>query len=136
MKILKSIAAAALLLIGTATMAQNPVNRQMQSASERAKMESEQMVKALDLNANQTVQVQAINLRYAQKDSVSMAERRKNQSGNVDREAMRKSMQTDRDAKATEVKSVLTDKQKAKYEALLKENQKRGPRRDGQGGPR
>ena len=107
----------------------------MRSATERAKMESEQMVKALDLNAGQTAQIQAINLKYAKKDSVSMVERRKNQSDNVDREAMRKAMQAERDAKATEIRALLTDGQKAKYETFLKESQRRGPRPEGQGGP-
>ncbi|MFA7043996.1 MAG: hypothetical protein WC186_06605 [Bacteroidales bacterium] len=135
MKNLKSIVVVTLLLIGTATMAQGPAHRQMRSATERAKMESEQMVKALDLKAGQTAQIQAINLKYAQKDSVSMVERRKNQSENVDREAMRKAMQAERDAKATEIKALLTDGQKAKYDEFLKENQRRGPRPEGQGGP-
>jgi len=48
---------------------------------------------------------------------------------------MRKAMQAERDAKATEIKALLTDGQKAKYDEFLKGNQERGPRRDGQGGP-
>jgi len=133
MKFFKTMTAAALLLVGTLAMAQGQGNRPMRSATERAKNETERVVKALDLNAEQTVKIQVINYKYAVKDSIRFAERQKN-AEKPDRETMMKIMKEDRDAKATEVKALLTDDQKAKYEALLKERENRGPRPNGQGG--
>jgi len=134
MKILKTMTAAALLMIGTVVMAQGPGNRQMRSASERAKMETERMVKSLDLNAEQTAKVQAINLAYAVKDSVSFAAMRNAMSaGNVDREAMKAAREVTAKAKTTEIKALLTDAQKAKYETYIKESLQRGLRPGGQG---
>lgn len=135
MKILRTMTAAALFVIGTAVMAQGQGNRQMRPASERAKMESEMLVKSLELNADQTAKIQEITLKFAVKDSVRFAERRKGQeSGEFDRDAMMKAMQADRAAKLVEVKALLTDAQKAKYDAFLKEREQRGPRQGGQNG--
>ncbi|MDD4922096.1 MAG: hypothetical protein PHS30_06415 [Bacteroidales bacterium] len=134
MKKIKTMTAAALFAIGTAVMAQAPANRPMRSASERAKMESEMMVKSLGLSTDQTAKVKDINLKYALKDSVSRAERLKNQAQDVDREAMKKAMKAEREAKSNEIKAVLTDAQKMKADALQKEFQNRGPRQGGQGG--
>ncbi|MCK9310798.1 MAG: hypothetical protein M0P26_00820 [Bacteroidales bacterium] len=107
----------------------------MLSVNERAQKQSVMMTKVLNLDEKQSAKIQKINLKYALKDSVSMAERRKNQSGNMDREAMRKDIQVDRDAKTTEIKVLLTNDQKAKYDEFLKGNKERGSRRDGQGSP-
>jgi Spy/CpxP family protein refolding chaperone len=53
-------------------------------------------------------------------------------SGNFDREAMMKTMQEQRAAKTVEIKAVLTDEQKAKYDAYLKELEaQRGQRMGG-----
>ena len=134
MKILKTMTATALLIIGTVVMAQGPGNRQMRSASERAKMETERMVKFLDLNADQTMKVQEINLAYAVKDSVSFAAMRNSMSaGNVDREAMKAAREATVKAKATEIKALLTEAQKAKYDTYIKESLQRGFRPGGQG---
>ncbi|MDD2611846.1 MAG: hypothetical protein PHR38_03575 [Bacteroidales bacterium] len=107
----------------------------MLSVNERVQKQSAMMTKILNLDEKQSAKIQKINLKYALKDSVSMAERRKNQSGNMDRGAMRKDIQVDRDAKTTEIKVLLTNDQKAKYDEFLKGNKERGSRRDGQGGP-
>jgi len=134
MKILKTMTAAALLMIGAVVMAQGPGNRQVRSASERAKMETDKMVKTLDLNAAQTAKVQEINLAYAVKDSVSFAAMRNGMSaGNVDREAMMAAREATAKAKALEIKALLTDAQKAKYETYLKESLQRGMHQGGQG---
>ena len=136
MKILKTMIAAAVLVNGMVAMAQGPGNRPMRSASERAKMETEMLVKSLEMNAEQTAQVQEINQKYAVKDSISFSEMRKGgQPSAADREAMMKSLQEQRAAKSAEIKAVLTDAQKEKYDAIQKEREQRGPRQGGQGKP-
>ena len=136
MKILKTITAAALLLMGTVVMAQQGQgNRQMRSATERAKTETERIVKAVELTADQTAKILVINQKYAVKDSIRFADMRNSQSsGNVDREAMMKEMKASRDVKTIEVKAVLTEDQKTKYDAYLKERDERGNRQGRQGG--
>lgn len=134
MKIFKTMTTAALLLIGTAVLAQAPGNRQRRSATDRAKTETERVVKALELTADQTIKLQEVNLKFAVKDSVAMDARRNSQSaGEVDRDAMMKAREADRAVKTVEVKAILTDAQKVKYDALQKEMMQRGGNR--QGGP-
>jgi len=137
MKIFKTMTTAALLLIGMAVLAQAPGNRQRRSATDRAKTETERVVKALELTADQTIKLQEVNLKFAVKDSVAMAARRNSQSaGEVDRDAMMKAREADRAVKTVEVKAILTDAQKVKYDALQKEMMQRGGNRQGgQGGP-
>jgi periplasmic protein CpxP/Spy len=138
MKILKTTTAAVLFFVGTVAMAQQgPGKHQMRSATERAKTETEKIAKSLDLNKDQTTQILEINYKYAVKDSIWFAEMRKEQNKDekVDRETIMKTMKEERAAKTTEVKAVLTDDQKAKYDALLKEREQRGPRPEGQGAP-
>lgn len=133
MKNFRTLTAAALLLMGTAVMAQGPGNRQMRSATENATRQTVMLVQSLGLNAEQTAKIQEINMKYATSDSIRFAEMRNNQSTEkVDRETMMKKMQEERAAKKVEIESVLTDDQKTKYEALEKERQNRGPRQ-GQG---
>jgi len=132
MKIFKTMAAAALLLVGTVAMAQGQGNRPMRSATERAKNETERVVKALELNVEQTGKIQVINYKYAVKDSIRFAERQNN-AEKPDRETMMKIRKEEGAAKATEVKALLTDDQKAKYDAILKERENRGPRQGGNG---
>jgi periplasmic protein CpxP/Spy len=140
MKLLKTFTAAALLVLGTTVMAQGPGqgqgqgNRQMRSSSERAKMETEQLTESLGLSTEQKVKVLEINMKYAAKDSVRFAGMRA-QGQNIDRDVMMKEMQAQRAEQAKEVKALLTDDQKTKYDAYLKEKAERGPR-GGQGGQR
>jgi hypothetical protein len=136
MKLLKTFAAAALLVFGTAAMAQGPEqgpgNRQMKSSSERAKMETETLSKSLELTNDQQVLVLDINLKYAAKDSVRFTQMRQS-GGSVDRDAMMKIMQAERAEQVNEVKAILNDDQKSKYDAYLKERE--AHRQGGQGGP-
>lgn len=134
MKLFKTIAAAALLVLSTSIMAQGQGNRQMRSASERAKTETENVIKAVAPTADQALKILNINLKYAAKDSARFAEMRAS-GGSMDREAMMKSMQEQRDAQTAEIKAVLTDEQKAKYDAYIKEREaQRAQRMGGMGG--
>ena len=134
MKLFKTIAAAALLVLSTSIMAQGQGNRQMRSSSERAKSETEQIAKAVELTADQAAKVLEINLKYAANDSIRFAEMRAS-GATMDRDAMMKSMTERRAAQAVEVKAVMTDAQKTKYDAYLKEREaQRAARMGGQGG--
>lgn len=134
MKLFKTIAAAALLVLSTSIMAQGQGNRQMRSATDRAKTETENVIKAVSLTAEQTLKILEINQKYAVKDSVRMVEMR-NSGGNFDREAWMKTRQEQQAAQTAEVKAVMNDEQKAKYDAYLKEREaERAQRMGGQGG--
>jgi periplasmic protein CpxP/Spy len=136
MKFFRTLVAATLMMVGTTAMAQGPAqgNRQMKSSSERAKTETDKLATTLELTSEQKAQVLDINLKYAAKDSVRFAGMRNNQgAAQTDRETIMKEMQAQRAEQATEVKAVLTDAQKTKYDAFLKERSQRGP---GQGGQR
>jgi len=132
MKLLKTIAAAALLVLSTSIMAQGQGNRR--SSSERAKTETENIVKAVVLTPEQAAKVLEINLKYAAKDSIRFAEMRAS-GATMDRDAMMKARQEQSAAQAIEVKAVMTDAQKVKYDAYLKEREaQRAARMSGQGG--
>ena len=134
MKLFKTIAAAALLVLSTSIMAQGQGNRQMRSSSERAKSETEQIAKTVELTVDQAAKVLEINLKYAAKDSIRFAEMRTS-GATMDRDAMMKSMTEQRAAQAVEVKAIMTDAQKTKYDAYLKEREaQRAARMGGQGG--
>lgn len=134
MKLFKTIAAAALLVLSTSIMAQGQGNRQGRSSSERAKTETDQIATTVELTADQSAKVLTINLKYAAKDSIRRAEMRAS-GATMDREAMTKITTEQRAAQAVEVKAVMTDAQKAKYDAYLKErNAQRAQRMGGQGG--
>lgn len=137
MKFFKTMTAAALLLIGTTAMAQGQgrENRQMRSATERAKTETDSMVKSLELNEDQTAKIQVINYTYASKDSIRYDEMRKDREAGktIDREASMKTMQEQRAAKTTEVKAILTEEQKTKYDELQKQREENRNRQGGQG---
>ena len=132
MKLFKTIAAVALLVLSTSIMAQGQGNRR--STSERAKTETDNITKAVELTADQAAKVLAINLKYAAKDSIRRAEMRAS-GATMDREAMMKISTEQLAAQTIEVKAVMTDAQKVKYDAYLKEREAaRAARMSGQGG--
>jgi len=97
--------------------------RQRSTPEERAKRQTETLVKELKLTKEQETKVYEINLKYAQPrtDSSTPADREKR------REEMRKSM----DERDAAIKEVLTDDQKVKYEKHAKEMQKNRESRGG-----
>jgi len=109
-------------------------NRQMRSATERARTETENLIKAVSMTADQVLKIYEINLKYATKDSIQRSEM-KAAGGKMDVEVMMKSMQEKRAAQTAELKAVMNDDQKAKYETLLIERKaQRAQRMGGQGG--
>lgn len=125
MKRIKFLAFSLLFVAGSLAYAQGPGGRQMRSATDRAKAETEQMTQALSLDAAQVVKIQEINLKYAQQDSVRFAELR-NSGQQMDREKMMETWRTTQEAKTNEINSVLTDDQKAKYAKFMEERRNRG----------
>lgn len=80
------------------------------SPEERAKKQTEHLTKALTLNEKQSAGIQAINLKYAQNDSLNKK----------DKESFKKAMQ----AKQEEIRSVLNKDQKVKYDNFLGKGKK------------
>ena len=131
MKLFKTIAAAVLLVLSTSIMAQGQGNRR--SSSERAKSETENIVKAVVLTPEQAAKVLEINLKYATKDSIRFAEMRAS-GATMDRDAMMKTRTEQAAAQVVEVKAIMTDDQKVKYDAYLKEREAQRAARMGGGG--
>ena len=136
MKTMKTIAAAALLVLSTTLMAQGQGNRQMRSATERATNETLSIAKVVSLTPEQAAKILEINMKYATKDSIRFAEMRAS-GATIDREAIMKARHEQIAAQSAEIKAVMNDEQKAKYESVLKEREEQlGQRMEGQGGKR
>jgi hypothetical protein len=127
MKRFKTMAFTLLFVAGSVVYAQGPGQggRQMRSATDRAKAETEQMTQTLALDQAQVVKVQEINLKFAKQDSVRFAEMRAG-GQQMDREKMMETMRANQEAKSKELNEVLTDDQKAKYTKFLEERRQRG----------
>lgn len=146
MKKVKLIALLVVIMAGSVAFAQGPMQqgrgRQMASPVERAKMETERMSKLLGLDAQQKAKIHEISLNYAQKDSIHFTKMQDMQSASqAERKAMRESMQAERKAKEDEIKAVLTEAQKAKYDEIQQQMRERMQQRQqqrnngGQGNP-
>ena len=107
------------LFAGLGTAAMYAQQGQRTTPEERAKTQTEALVKELSLTQEQTVKVDSINLRHTRliQEIISNA--------NGDREAMQKAM-TENNAKQTAAtKAVLTAEQVAKYEKWLADQPER-----------
>lgn len=132
MKTLKKVTSAALLavalLFGTSAFAQqgqgNGQGARLTPA-ERAQMQVDRFQKQLDLTPDQTTKIKEV----VQASAQEMDKLRIN-GGRPDREAMQALNQKRND----QIKALLTDAQKAKFEQLLADQQNR--MRNGQGGGR
>lgn len=138
MKLFKTIAAVALFAFSTVAMAQAPQGGQRQgmSSSDRAKRTVDQISEAVGLSAEQKAKVLEVSLKNAKADSLRMVEMR-NQGGgqNMDFEAMRAENQKRTEARDAEIKALLNDAQKAKFDEYVKNRpQGRGGFGGGQGG--
>jgi Spy/CpxP family protein refolding chaperone len=117
----------AVLMVSVFGYAQPPGGGRGQMNSEEAiKQQTEQMVKDLSLNADQTKKVEAINKKYGEKNAQAF------QNAGEDRTQMRETMQKLRTEKTEELKKVLTAEQFKKHEEL--EEQRMQQRRQGMGG--
>jgi hypothetical protein len=90
--------------------------------TERAKQITERLTTELNLDAKQAKKVEAINLKYAQKQQEMRAEMQKQREAGqkMDREAIGTKIKEMRTAQEEEIKSVLTPTQIEKFEAMPK----------------
>lgn len=104
------------LIVSMLSFAQKPQGgqngssqRQRMSPEDMSKRQTERMVKQLKLDEAQTVKVQAINLDFSEKMKTAF------ESAQDDRSSMRSKMETIRNEKNAELKTVLTEEQYKKY---------------------
>jgi hypothetical protein len=137
----KVIFIAVLMLFAGISMSQPPAGRsgQQMSAEERQKMmeqnrirRNDELRKALSLSKPVASKVDSVNNKYdLQIQEFLKPENR----GNNDRTVMRTKMEDIEKARKTEVKSLLTEEQQAKYDKWLSE-QEQQRRKERGGGPR
>lgn len=98
---------------------------------EMVKRQTQQMVEDLGLNEAQEVKVDSLNRKYSQKMGEMF------QSAQGDFQGMREKMETLREEKNAELKTILTEEQYTKHVELEKKRMEefRSRRRDGGGGP-
>ncbi len=98
--------------------------------TERANLESEKMIKALDLSVAQGEKVKAVNLEFVEKMQAMRAEMRE---PGASREDMREKMKTLRTTQRAELRKYLTAEQIEKWEKIQAERPARGPRKSRKG---
>lgn len=94
--------------------------RQRATPEDRAKRQTETLVKELELTKKQEAKVYEINLKYAQPKT--------NNSTSNDRDKRREEMRKSIEERNAAIKEVLTDEQKTKFDEHLKKMQDRQPR--------
>lgn len=132
----------ALLFVAGTVMAQQQQGggqRGQFTTKARAEREVEQLKSSLSLNEQQAKDVFKISLKYAQQDSVRMAEMRSS-GQEFDREAFMKQREETTKAKTAELNKVFTPEQQKEYAKQLEEAAQRRMQRQsgapGQGGNR
>jgi Spy/CpxP family protein refolding chaperone len=100
-----------MLVVATVSLAtaQQPQQRQRQTAEERAKSQTERLDKLVTLTADQKTKIEAISLDLAKQMDTKM------QSNQGNRDAMRTAMQELDKTRDTKYKEVLNDEQFKKY---------------------
>ncbi len=114
----------------------------------RGRMNPEEMVdrqvttltKELTLSEKQSKELRVLLTKNMEARKAEMEKRRAEmeaarEKGDVDRDKMRAAMQAERSKQDKEIKALLNDEQKAKYDQLQKEREERWKNRQG-GGPR
>lgn len=86
---------------------------------DRAMRQTDMLDRALDLNDKQAYKILKINQNYAEKDSSLLAGLKEDkQIASVDKEALKKNLESLKDAKNKEIVKVLGDFQKVKFESF------------------
>ena len=101
--------------------------RAKKSPEEMAQLKTERMAQKLDLTATQKNQLQALNLRQAEE----MKAMRESLKGSEDRTKIREVRKASHDKWQAELKSILTEKQYAQYEADRAQMSKRSEAKEG-----
>jgi hypothetical protein len=99
-------------------------------AATRAKQQTQRMTKALELDAKQAKEAEAINLKYA----IQLQEMRgAMQKEDIDKEAMKAKIKSARTAQESEIKGVLTPTQIEKLDAMKTEHKEKAKDRGKKG---
>ena len=116
-----SIGFIAIFVISLMTLAAQPGPGQgpRMTPEERAARQTSRMIGELNLDETQALAVEAINQKYAEKQSAFMQEHR------GDREAMRSGMQELIAQKDEELKAILTGEQYARHQEMQAEQRER-----------
>ena len=114
---MKKLFAVSIMLVAMISFA-TAQQRQMMSAEERAKSQTERLDKLVTLTADQKTKIQAIDLELAKKMNTVM------QNSQGDRDAMRAAMQEINKTRDEKYKEVLTDEQFKKHQADSEQRQK------------
>ena len=114
---MKKLFAVSIMLVAMISFA-TAQQRQMMSAEERAKSQTERLDKLVTLTADQKTKIQAIDLELAKKMNTVM------QNSQGDRDAMRTAMQEINKTRDEKYKEVLTDEQFKKHQADSEQRQK------------
>ena len=117
---MKKVFVISIMLLATITLA-TAQQRQQMSAEERAKVQTERMVKLLTLTADQKTKVQAIDLELSKETSTRM------QNNQGDRRTVMQEIDKKRDEK---YKAVLTADQFKKYLADKEQRQREAGQRN------
>ena len=119
MKTSQAILFSLLFLLGAASVTAQSAHRpDRPDPAERAEKQAERMATVLDLTPEQTARVKEINESFAQQAA-------------AEREEMRKHRESMREERKAALKSVLTEEQFAKMEALHAQRMERRNDRDG-----
>lgn len=125
MKTRKSIILAAFVAVCGLVIAQGfggGMGGARMSSTERAKTEADQLKTTLSLSADQASKIQAISLKYAQKDSVNRAAMTAG-GGQMDFQKMQADRAATAEAKSKEYNALMTPDQQAKYKTYLAEQE-------------
>ena len=108
---------------GTKTVAQTPDNTQDMNLEQMAEQQTAQMAEQLKLTTKQNIEVKAINLKYAEKLQIIRQQPRSRSKMKAFKNTIKK--------KNEEMKTILTRKQYADYEKILKERKDKMKKRRG-----
>ncbi len=101
--------------------------------AERIERETNQLKEKLSLTDDQVAKVKDIYTKSMEKRSQEFEKAR--ESGEMDREAMHKKMKEEMDQENNAIKAILTDAQKVKFDAYIKEREERMKNMMGGPGP-
>ena len=97
---------------------------QRMDPAERVERQTQHLKETLSLTDEQTAKVKGIYTKNMEKQRQAF-EKARESGKEVDREEMRTQMMTSMKQQDTEVKALLTDEQKVKYEEFIKEREER-----------
>jgi Spy/CpxP family protein refolding chaperone len=104
----------------------------MMDPAERIERQTQRLTEALSLNEDQVTKVKGIYTKYAEKHRKAFEEARAS-GEEIDRDKMHETMKASMTKQDNEIKALLTDEQKVKFEKYIEEREEKMKNR--QGGP-